>query len=515
MHNTLTDPVIRIVAADRDEHVTLPGLYAALMTDQVRSVTALRPHQRHALHAFLVQVGALALLAADTTTLTDSGDVWRDLLRGLTREFPSDEPWTLVVGDLSKPALLQPPVPEATLDALKIETTPDSIDMLATARNHELKVARMSSAEMEPDSWLYALLTLQTCEGWGGRNNYGISRMNSGSGSRPAVGLAPKGGWGARVRRDISRLIAKRGDVLADFPIYRQAGGIALVWLEPWNGVTQITSEQLDPYYVEVCRRIRLVAAESGAILARRGGSTATRIAKVAAGVTGDPWAPIKKQDGFKLLTITGSGWDYSCVAKILDPEKFKAAPLQVWEPDDGIDVSLVMMGMARGNSTTDGYHERVVPIPPRLVSLFGGKTDRLGTACRERVQQASRMRLKVLKPALYKLAQAAPAKIDFDKSQSQKSADPILKAFDREVDRTFFTALFDELAETGDAARAQRQTWVQQMYAVAELMLRQAEASAPMPQARRHKIIAAGREQLAAAYHATFPTNGDADADL
>jgi len=93
MHNTLTDPVIRIVAADRDEHVTLPGLYAALMTDQVRSVTALRPHQRHALHAFLVQVGALALLAADTTTLTDSGDVWRDLLRGLTREFPSDEPW--------------------------------------------------------------------------------------------------------------------------------------------------------------------------------------------------------------------------------------------------------------------------------------------------------------------------------------------------------------------------------------------------------------------------------------
>ena len=26
----------------------------------------------------------------------------------------------------------------------------------------------------EPDSWLWALLTLQTCEGLGGRNNYGI-----------------------------------------------------------------------------------------------------------------------------------------------------------------------------------------------------------------------------------------------------------------------------------------------------------------------------------------------------
>ena len=73
---------------------------------------------------------------------------------------------------------------------------------------------------------------------------------------------------------------------------------------------------------------------ESGAIVARRGGSTAARIAypQAAAGITGDPWAPINKQVGSKLLTITGSGWDYKRVAAILDPEKFKPAPLQVWE---------------------------------------------------------------------------------------------------------------------------------------------------------------------------------------
>ena len=66
--------------------------------------------------------------------------------------------------------------------------------------------------------------------------------------------------------------------------------------------------------------------------------------------------------DGVKLLTIDGSGWHYSRVGKILDAQKFKAAPLQVWEPGDGTEASLVMMGMARGSSTTDGYHELGIP---------------------------------------------------------------------------------------------------------------------------------------------------------
>jgi CRISPR system Cascade subunit CasA len=118
MHNTLTDPIIRIGTASGEERVTLPGLYAALMTDRVTSVTALRPHQRHALHAFMVQVGALTLLAAGISTVHDTEDKWRALLRALTSDF-QDEPWTLIVEDLSKPALLQPPVPEGTLEILK------------------------------------------------------------------------------------------------------------------------------------------------------------------------------------------------------------------------------------------------------------------------------------------------------------------------------------------------------------------------------------------------------------
>jgi CRISPR system Cascade subunit CasA len=497
MHNALTDPIIRIHTDAGDERVTMPGLYAALMTDRVASVTALRPHQRHAWHAFVVQVGALALLAADISTLPESEDDWRGVLRRLTS---GDEPWTLIVDDLAKPALLQPPVPEGSLDVLKeTEATPDAIDLVPTSKNHDLKAAIVSPDD--PDAWLFALLTLQTGEGYAGSGNYGISRMNKGKGSRPGVGLAPKGGWGARVKRDITRLLVSREQILDDYPHYEPTGGLGLVWLEPWDGATQIEARQLDPYYVEICRRIRLVA-DGDTIVARRATSTVARILapEGTKGVTGDPWAPINRKDGAALLHLDGRGWNYSRVAAILDSEKFTAAPLQIWETGDGPQCSLIMMGMARGD-TTDGYHERAIPIPSRAVPLFGAKPDRLGRVCRERVDDASTMRKDVLFPALRVLAKGDGRKVN-----------SFTAAFDGEIDRVFFDSLFRELAETGDAALEQRKQWIADLLAIAEAALAQAEQSVPIPQARRHSIIAAARSRLHGAYQFHFGKNGEAE---
>ena len=53
--------------------------------------------------------------------------------------------------------------------------------------------------------------------------------------------------------------------------------GLALVWLKPWDGVTSLKPEQLDPYYVEICRRVRLIE-DSGRIHALAAGSEAARI---------------------------------------------------------------------------------------------------------------------------------------------------------------------------------------------------------------------------------------------
>ena len=104
--------------------------------------------------------------------------------------FPDDEPWRLVVDDRSKPAFLQPPVPkDVTLN--KDVATPDALDLLITARNHDLKQAIARRAD--PEDWIFALVSLQTGEGYGGGSGgyQGIARMNGGWSSRPMMALAP------------------------------------------------------------------------------------------------------------------------------------------------------------------------------------------------------------------------------------------------------------------------------------------------------------------------------------
>ena len=85
--------------------------------------------------------------------------------------------------------------------------------MLVTSKNHDLKSSVAAQAAV--DDWIFALITLQTMEGFGGAGNYGISRMNSGFGNRPAFSLAPVGGrLSAHVRRDIIALLEFRPQLL-------------------------------------------------------------------------------------------------------------------------------------------------------------------------------------------------------------------------------------------------------------------------------------------------------------
>ena len=217
--NVLNEPLIRYntVGGSRVE-ASLPQVYEALMADAVGAFPALRPHQRHAWHAFLVQLGALALYRSAATEPPLDAARWETALRGLTDEFPDDEPWCLVVSDITRPALLQAPATstEQEGDYKHAVATPDEMDMLRTARNHDLKSAVAIGAAT--DDWLFALITVQTMDGYKGPGNYGISRMNGGTSNRPAFSLAPAGGVGAHVRRDIVALLDRRNDIIGAFP---------------------------------------------------------------------------------------------------------------------------------------------------------------------------------------------------------------------------------------------------------------------------------------------------------
>ena len=89
MLNILTEPVIRLdLSGGVRKDANLPEVFAALVSDKVVSFPALRPHQRHAWHAFLVQLGAMAMHRAGGADLPDIADEWAKLIRGLTPRFP-------------------------------------------------------------------------------------------------------------------------------------------------------------------------------------------------------------------------------------------------------------------------------------------------------------------------------------------------------------------------------------------------------------------------------------------
>ena len=508
MINLLTDDVFTLRASSGDlRQVPLPALYAALMADAVEDLPVLRPHQRQPIHAFLVQAGALALDAAGRDEPPDAAGDWAALLRGLTPGFPGDEPWTLVVPDVSKPAFMQPPIPEGTIEALKeIEPTPDALDMLVTAKNHDVKAARLARAT--PEHWLAALVTLQTQEGFLGAGNYGISRMNGGFASRPMVGLAPKGGIGAHVRRDIRRLLALRGEPA--LAAYARAGGLGLVWLEPWDGATGLTQDRLHPWYIEICRRVRLAEA-GGRILARRGGSKAARIAapKEMNGVTGDPWTPVASGEAGrarKALNIGAGGFDYKLVTELLASDAFEPAPLQMWCQDDGAQaVSLVMTCLARGQGETQGFHERRLPIPPGRATNFGQPRDPYAGIAKQRVADAGTARRAVLRTALFVLFQNAPDELDLRHQPSETRAAPFLAAFDRRVDAIFFSMIPAELEAEAENRPSARAAWLNALFRLVQDTLDEAAASVPLSGLRRYTTIEAARARLDAAFHKHF----------
>ena len=257
--NLLADPIIRTLDGQSSQSIcSLPEVYERLAADNIASFPALRPHQRHAWHALLCQLGALACIRSGLAAPPASAAAWLAALRKLTPDDADDAPWHLITPP-DRPAFLQAPVPGGKLDGFKLVETPDGLDMLVTAKNHDVKAAR--AAASQPGDWLFALMTLQTMEGFLGAGNYGVSRMNGGFANRPGIGVAPPGGLGAHVMRDIRRLIAIREATLDANDQYDE-NGLALVWLEPWDGIAEIPLKRLDPYYIEICRRVRLTEAD-------------------------------------------------------------------------------------------------------------------------------------------------------------------------------------------------------------------------------------------------------------
>ena len=493
MFNILADDVIRTAdAGGYRKAVSLPQVYAALMADEIASFPALRPHQRHPWHAFLVQLGALAAYRAGVTDLPREASDWRRLIGSLTLEFPHDQPWHLVVADLTKPAFMQPPASaeDAIADYKSSVATPDELDMLVTSRNHDVKSSVASTGDI--DDWIFALISLQTSEGFSGSGNYGISRMNGGLGSRPAFSVTPSVRPGVHVKRDVLALLERRDDLLDDYPM--RDGGAMLVWTQPWNGTKAeaLSLDDLDPFYIEGCRRIRLRHDSGGQMLAIRATSKAPRIeARAMKGITGDPWTPISVSES-KSLTLSAAGFGYRRTADYLTSADWQRPVL--FMPTDaelrsGQPMQLVARGMVRGQGKTEGYHERIIDIRPATMYVAfasTGQEQALGEIAQERIEQVRTVQ-RILRHAVSVFASGGST--DSIGDEHRNRANPWANMLDEVADVSFFDALQDEFEE-GDVNERQRlrNQWLLAIVDSARDLLRQAEDALPCPAIRRHR---------------------------
>lgn len=486
----LTEPLIRYRRASDETtvHTSLPELFVALCADEVRDYPALRPHQRHPWHAFLVQLAAIALHKAERTAVFETVDEWRDALLALTPNDQDGAAWCLVAPP-DRPALLQASVVCGSISEWKSEAyAADEIDMLVTSKNHDLKGSRARRAQ--PEDWLFALLSLQTQEGFLGAGNYGISRMNGGFASKPGVGVAAAGLPGARWVRDIAALLARRSRTIEAHG-FQDEGGLALVWLAPWDGLGSVAFAKLDPFYIEICRRIRLRCVD-GNIMSVGTGSKAARIAaKELNGLTGDAWTPIDVEGG-KALTITSNGFNYKLVSELMFGSKYLSPTAHnLDQPIGGGSLIFITQGITRGQGKTEGYHERRVPISSKVRGLLmTNQKGQLERIAGQRIAAVGAVR-SLLRDALIVLFENGRVK---DYRQASKAHEAklskFLATFEVAEDARFFDDLNEEIEATDPAA--QRLQWLLDLAERAEAILKAAFDAGPRSGIQKYRAQSA-----------------------
>ena len=437
--NLLNDPVFTVRTSDGPEKCSLPRIYRLLWTDQVEGFAKLQAHQKQAWHCFLAQLGAIA---TEDREMPDSGDGWREALSALTCR----EAWNLYTEDLSKPAFMQPPVPEESIDPFRDsdgeiqEVDVTEYDIPVLSKNHALKLHRIQSPSSE--HWVYLLVNVQTCESGWGRGKYPTSRMNGGYGSRPFFTTTPSLRHGPWIMHDIERMHNHAEKIEEEYGYRREV--TPLLWTVSWDGEQSFDLSEMHPWYIDCCRRIRKVevwmyAATSG-----------TRVQGVTKGQTGDPWAPINVIEN-KVLTPSENSFHYQQLRSILFSGDFKR-PVGFSDVDDGY---IVCRALTPDDTAREYNLERIIRFHNAASDNPFETPDesQIAEEARERVEKASTA-ASIFSHALDWLfcedVEEGPSNGLMIAYKRQKR-DEAAKAYDQQetalhsrIDQRFFDRLFD-----------------------------------------------------------------------
>lgn len=483
VHDLLVDPILSWRDVRRHRSLsTLPGILSHLASGELLDFPRLRAHQLDPFCMFLTQLSAIALHRQKMDDPHLSEETWRDFL--LTLSSGQHEPWSLIVDDLSKPAFLQAPVPEGTLEKWKgLAEHPDDIDVLITAKGHDLKGSMLDPSDI--CLWFFSLVTLQTMQGYPARGYYGISRMKSGYGNRPRIGLSPDISLGARFRRDVGVLLKSWPEVLDRG---YQDDGVALVWVEPWDGSTSLPMGELAPHFIEICWRVRCCLLDGTRVYCKYTTTKVRRcLAEIETGDVGDPWIPIERDKG--ALSVGGKGFHYVLLSRLLFGGDFEPAAAQIPVTEDVDPMLFIAWALARGQSKTEGLHKRLIALSGDVRRRLGQPLEKakLGSRSREAILLVETMWKNVLSPAVQRINQG----------------ERIGPTFDARVDEIFFEHLFATSQMSDEEARLQ---WLQQLKAIAEQELARAIDRCCVPVARRYKAICASESMFRSLLKKRFP---------
>lgn len=501
MHDLLHDPLIGIRTRKGDARVSLPELLARLSGRDVESYAGLRAHQTDPWHVFLVQVAA-SVMARQSTISEPPADVafWRAGLLDLADGCRSA--WELLVDDVTRPAFMQHPLSGPTELAADFKPkapkarTPDELDVLVTAKNHDLKSLRARADD--PEGWLYALVCCQTTSGFLGAGNYGIARMNSGSGSRAIISMVSDSTPSARFVEEVVSVHAMRPKILGAGFGYASKGCV-LTWLAPWDRkASQHFLSGLEPCFIEAVRPLRLVASAPG-MVALGATSAARQVGPKALenGDLGDPWTAMNvadKKKGRSALTVSASGWTAERIASLLFEQSIELTELQKPRPGMAGDAWLVGSVLVRGQGKTEGFHRFALCVPAKVFTglVRPEMKQQLGKIAEELIADAKAAE-RALKSALTALAEGGPQTLDFDKKAIAAWSSQVVGGLTRQWQEDFFPTIWRTTDTNPDIVFAD---WRSDLVSRARLALRGAESRMPLPVARRYRALV-GAEQV------------------
>lgn len=487
--NLLLDPIFRVRLPEQSRRVSLPQLLALLGEDRIDSLPGLQRHQADALHVFLCYLAGAVLDRQGAEAPCQDAEFWLEGIRALTRAegCDNDDAWTLVVENPTRPAFLQPPAPSITAFRNEYKpkaATPAALDVLQTAKNHDVKASRGDRGDAE--AWCFALLTLQTQTGYLGNGNYGITRMNGGDGSRSYVAWQIDRRPGVRFLHELPRLLAHRQTLLAEPHPYTDRGQV-LLWLPAWDGKASLSLATLDPFFIEIARRVRLIfdGADYQAVAATSGPRVAAKEQK---GNLGDPWIPInRKTDG--ALTVQSTGFTPELLRKLLfGGDEFTPAAMQEAPVGPGAGWFSATV-LVRGKGTTDGFHEAVIRVPEKVRPVLFGKgptRDRLAVLSRKGLEMASNLQYRVLQPALFAFLEGGPDALDLNKREVGQWVSEAVAPFVRAWDPRYFDWLWTTLDQADDATAMK--AWFDTLRPLAEACLEGAFTRTPLRSGRTYR---------------------------